>query len=261
MDAMQSRQAEPSNRMPLIGDRAPSFHAITTQGEINFPDDYYGSWIVFFSHPADFTPVCTSEFMTFASMINEFKVLNTILVGLSIDSIYSHIAWLRRIRELVWKDIKHVDVTFPLIADVSMEIAKKYGMLHPQNSTTQTVRAVFIIDPFGVIRTILYYPASTGRNMQEIKRILLSLQKVDCEQIATPANWMPCDDVILPPPGTCGAARDRIDLVGENRYCMDWFMCFKQSNCESCNHYQEPEALPYPSAYPTRRYRARRQND
>jgi peroxiredoxin (alkyl hydroperoxide reductase subunit C) len=259
MDVMQNQQADLSNRIPLIGDRAPSFHAITTQGEINFPEDYYGSWVVFFSHPADFTPVCTSEFMTFASMMNEFNERNTKLVGLSIDSIYSHIAWLRKIRELIWKDIKHVDVTFPLIADVTMEIAKSYGMLHPQNSSTQTVRAVFIIDPYGVIRTILYYPASTGRNMQEIMRILISLQKVDCEQIATPANWMPCDDVILPPPGTCGAARDRIDRVGENRYCMDWFMCFKQSNCTPCDTYKEPEALPYPSAFPSRRYQFRRQ--
>lgn len=268
------------NRMPLIGDKAPSFHAITTQGEIDFPEDYYGRWIVFFSHPADFTPVCTSEFMTFASMINEFRALNTELVGLSIDSIYSHIAWLRKIRELSWKDIKHVDVSFPLIADLSMEIAKKYGMLHPSYSGTQTVRAVFIIDPEGIIRAILYYPATTGRNMNEILRMLYALQKADCENIATPANWMPCDDVIVPPPGTCGAAKDRMEQYKENMYCLDWFLCFKQAGCENCSRMEEeralsylpgcescvdtgkPEALPYPSAvyYPgskTNSYRKR----
>jgi peroxiredoxin (alkyl hydroperoxide reductase subunit C) len=246
-------------RMPLIGDKAPAFHAVTTQGEFNFPQDYCGRWVILFSHPADFTPVCTTEFMTFASMINEFKELGTELVGLSIDSIYSHIAWLRKIRELSWKDIKHIDVTFPLIADITMEIAKKYGMMHPNYSGTQTVRAVFIIDPESTIRAILYYPATTGRNMQEIKRMVIALQKADCEKIATPANWMPCDDVILPAPGTCGAAMQRVETVNENTYCLDWFLCFKQSNCEPCNQPSEPEAVPYPSAYPSRnRYNYRR---
>ncbi len=238
--------------MPLIGDMAPPFHAITTQGEINFPQDYRGRWVVLFSHPADFTPVCTTEFMTFASMINEFRALGTELIGLSIDSIYSHIAWLRKIRELSWKDIKHVDVTFPLIADISMEIAKKYGMMHPGYSNTQAVRAVFVIDPEGRIRAIIYYPATTGRNMYEIKRLLVALQRADCEQIATPANWMPQDDVILPAPGTCGAAMERVESVNENRYCLDWFLCFKQSNCEEGEKRYEPELNPYPSAYPSR---------
>lgn len=220
--------------MPLIGDMAPSFHAVTTQGEINFPEDYSGHWVILFSHPADFTPVCTTEFMTFASMINQFKALNTELIGLSIDSIYSHIAWLRKIQELSWKDIKHIEVTFPLIADIKMEIARKYGMLHHM-SDTQTVRAVFIIDPEGIIRAILYYPSSTGRNMEEIKRLIIALQKADCDNVATPANWMPCDDVILPPPGSCGAAADRISNVNEYMYCLDWFLCFKQTNCEACS--------------------------
>lgn len=221
-------------RMPLIGDRAPSFHAVTTQGEIDFPSDYYGKWVIFFSHPADFTPVCTTEFMTFASMIDEFRSMNTELLGLSIDSIYAHIAWLRKIQELSWKNIKHVSVTFPLIEDIRMEIAKQYGMIHPGMSNTQTVRAVFIIDPEGIIRAILYYPASTGRNMDEIKRILISLQMADYEGIATPANWKPGEDVILPPPGSCNSAKERMESVGENIYCLDWFLCFKQSYCNSC---------------------------
>jgi peroxiredoxin (alkyl hydroperoxide reductase subunit C) len=238
-------------RMPLIGELAPGFHAVSTQGEINFPEDFSGRWIVLFSHPGDFTPVCTTEFMTFASMMNEFKALNTELIGLSIDSLYSHIAWLRRIRELSWKNMKHAEVTFPLIADSSMEIARQYGMIHPYNSQTQTVRAVFIIDPEGIIRTILYYPASTGRNIPEIKRILMSLQKVDAEKIATPADWMPCDDVIIPPPGTCGAARERMERGGENLYCLDWFLCFKQSGCSPYSNTNEPEFLPYPSVFST----------
>lgn len=239
-------------RMPLIGDRAPSFHAVTTQGELNFPEDFYGRWVILFSHPADFTPVCTTEFMTFASMINEFKTLGTELIGLSIDSVFSHIAWLRKIRELAWKDMKHVEVTFPLIADITMEISKQYGMLQPGNSNTQTVRAVFIIDPEGIIRTILYYPPSTGRNMEEIKRIIIALQKADCENIATPANWMPCDDVILPPPGSCGAANERMESFNENTYCLDWFLCFQQSNCVPCKNNIIPEVLPYPSGYTSR---------
>ena len=243
---------EENNHMPMIGDKAPAFRAVTTQGEVDFPKDYNGRWVILFSHPADFTPVSTTEFMTFASMINEFKALNTELIGLSIDSIYSHIAWFRKIRELAWKDIKHVDVNFPLIADVTMEIAKKYGMLHPGYSGTQAVRAVFIIDPEGKIRAILYYPASTGRNMQEIKRIILSLQKVDCENIATPANWIPCDDVILPPPRSCGAAIERYEQVNEDIYCMDWFLCFRQSGCSPCDIGYEPEGNPYPSIYPSR---------
>ena len=217
------------NRLPLIGDMAPAFQANTTQGPINFPEDFKGKWVILFSHPADFTPVCTTEFMTFASMKADFDALNTELVGLSIDSMFSHIAWLRRIQELEWNGIKQPEVTFPLIEDLSMEVSKKYGMVHPgTGSKTSAVRAVFVIDPEGVIRTILYYPASTGRNFDEIKRIVLALQKADKEQIATPADWRPGDDVILPPPGSCGAAKDRMESQDENKYCLDWFLCFKK---------------------------------
>ena len=166
-------------RMPLIGDKAPSFQAVTTQGEIHFPEDYTGKWVILFSHPADFTPVCTTEFMTFASMAEEFRSLNTELVGLSVDSLYAHIAWLRKIQELEWNGMKNVEVKFPLIEDIRMEVANKYGMIQPGQSNTQAVRAVFIIDPQAKIRTILYYPLSTGRNFDEIKRIILALQKAD----------------------------------------------------------------------------------
>ncbi len=216
-------------RMPLIGEDAPAFKAITTQGEINFPDDYKGKWVILFSHPADFTPVCTTEFMTFASMIDEFKAINTELVGLSVDSLYAHIAWLRRIQELEWKDMKHVNVTFPLIEDIRMEVANKYGMIQPNASNTQAVRAVFVIDPNGKIRTILYYPLSTGRNFDEIKRIILALQKADSDHCATPADWRPGDDVIVPTAGSCGTARERMENQSEDQYCLDWFLCFKKS--------------------------------
>ena len=216
-------------RMPLIGEDAPAFKAITTQGEINFPEDYKGKWVILFSHPADFTPVCTTEFMTFASMIDEFKAINTELVGLSVDSLYAHIAWLRRIQELEWKDMKHVNVTFPLIEDIRMEVANKYGMIQPNASNTQAVRAVFVIDPNGKIRTILYYPLSTGRNFDEIKRIILALQKADSDHCATPADWRPGADVIVPTAGSCGTARERMENQSEDQYCLDWFLCFKKS--------------------------------
>ena len=218
-------------QMPLIGDKAPAFKAVTTQGEISFPEDYKGKWVVLFSHPADFTPVCTTEFMTFASMIDEFKALNTELIGLSVDSLYSHIAWLRKIQELEWKGMRNVEVIFPLIEDIRMEVATKYGMIQPGASNTQAVRAVFIIDPEEVVRTILYYPLSTGRNFQEIKRIIIALQKADSDNVATPADWQPGDDTIVPTAGSCGTAKERMESKEGDMYCLDWFLCFrKESN-------------------------------
>lgn len=214
--------------MPLIGNVAPSFKAKTTQGDINFPEDYKGRWAILFSHPADFTPVCTTEFMTFASMMDEFKALNTDLIGLSVDSLYAHIAWLRRIKEIEYKGMKNIEVTFPLIEDITMDVAKKYGMIQPGQSNTQAVRAVFVIDPNGIIRTILYYPLSTGRNFDEIKRIILALQKADKDGVATPADWRPGDDVIVPPAGSCGIAKERMESKAEDQYCLDWFMCLKK---------------------------------
>ncbi len=215
-------------QMPLIGDPAPSFSAVTTQGEINFPVDYEGKWVILFSHPADFTPVCTTEFMTFTKMLDEFKELNTELIGLSVDSLHSHIAWLRKINDLEWKDMKNLDVTFPLIEDIKMDVANKFGMIQPNQSSTQAVRAVFVIDPKGIIRTILYYPLSTGRNFDELKRIIQALQKADSDGVATPADWRPGDDVILPPPGSCGSAKERVNTKDKDVYCLDWFMCFKK---------------------------------
>ncbi len=215
--------------MPLIGDEAPAFEAVTTQGNISFPEDYKGKWVILFSHPADFTPVCTTEFMTFAKMQEEFKALNTELIGLSIDSLYAHIAWLRTINEKIeYKGMKNVEVNFPVIEDLRMDVAKKYGMVQPNASTTQAVRAVFIIDPDAKVRAVIYYPLSNGRNMDEIKRLILAMQKSDKDGVATPANWQPGDDVIIPTPGSCGAAKERVAKKEEGKYCLDWFLCLKK---------------------------------
>jgi peroxiredoxin (alkyl hydroperoxide reductase subunit C) len=220
---------ETATRLPLIGEVAPSFEADTTQGRIKFPENYKGKWVILFSHPADFTPVCTTEFMTFASMQQEFRALNCELVGLSIDSTFSHIAWLRTIREKVqFRNLKDVEVTFPVISDLTMEVSRLYGMLQPSASTTQAVRAVFFIDPESKVRALLYYPLSNGRNFQEIKRLLMAMQTTDREQVATPADWRPGEEVIIPPPGSCGAAKERVESTDPSVRCVDWFLCFKK---------------------------------
>jgi len=219
---------EKINAMPRIGDKAPEFKAVTTQGEINFPHDYKGSWVILFSHPADFTPVCTSEFMTFATMAEKFEKANTKLVGLSVDGLYSHIAWLRTIKEKIeYKGMKDVEVKFPLIEDITMEVAMKYGMMMPGESNTKAVRAVFFIDPKGIIRTILYYPLSLGRNFEEIYRVVLGLQTADEFSVALPADWQPGDDVIVPTAGSCGVAKQRMESKEEMK-CYDWFFCTKK---------------------------------
>ncbi|MCF6182960.1 peroxiredoxin [Lutibacter sp.] len=213
--------------MPRIGDKAPEFKAVTTQGEINFPGDYKGKWAILFSHPADFTPVCTSEFITFASLEDKFNNANCDLVGLSIDGLYSHIAWLRSIKEKIeYNGMKDVDVKFPLIEDITMEIAKKYGMIQPNEDTTKAVRAVFFVDPKGIIRTIIYYPLSLGRNFDELYRVLIALQTADAFDVATPADWRPGDDVIIGPAGSCGTAKNRMEGK-EDMNCKDWYFCSK----------------------------------
>jgi peroxiredoxin (alkyl hydroperoxide reductase subunit C) len=214
--------------MPRIGDKAPVFKAVTTQGEINFPADYEGKWVILFSHPADFTPVCTSEFMTFASLEDKFNKANCKLVGLSVDGLYSHIAWLRTIKDKIeYKGMKDVEVKFPLIEDITMEVAKKYGMIQPGESSTKAVRAVFFIDQKGIIRAIIYYPLSLGRNFDELYRALIAMQAADAFEIATPADWRPGDPVIIPPAGSCGVAKDRMENKKDLK-CYDWFFCTKK---------------------------------
>lgn len=214
--------------MPRIGEKAPAFKAVTTQGEINFPGQYKGRWVILFSHPADFTPVCTSEFMTFAAREKEFAKANCKLVGLSVDGLYSHIAWLRTIKEKIeYKGMKKVEVKFPLIEDITMEVAKKYGMIQPGESSTKAVRAVFFIDPAGIIRTIIYYPLSLGRNFDELYRVLIGLQTADAYAVALPADWQPGDDVIVPTAGSCGVAKQRMENKKEMK-CYDWFFCTRK---------------------------------
>lgn len=220
--------------LPRIGEKAPEFTAVTTQGNINFPSDYTGSWVILFSHPADFTPVCTSEFITFATMEDQFAKANTKLVGLSVDGLYSHIAWLRTIKDKIeYKGHKDVEVRFPLIEDITMEVAKKYGMIQPGESNTKAVRAVFIIDPKGIVRAMIYYPLSMGRNFDELYRAVLALQTADAFGVATPADWMPGDDVIVPTAGSCGVAKNRMEGKEGDMHCYDWFFCTKKLDKET----------------------------
>jgi len=226
---METNSENQIHSMPRIGDKAPSFNASTSQGNIRFPEDYAGKWKILFSHPADFTPVCTSEFMTFGKMAREFEDLNCQLVGLSVDGLHSHIAWLRTISERIdWKGMKGIEVKFPLIADINMHVANLYGMIQPGESTTSAVRAVFFIDPKDIIRAIMYYPQSLGRNFDEIKRVLMGLQTVDNFGVALPADWKPGDEVIVPPAGSCGVAKEMMENKSVGMHCYDWFFCTKQ---------------------------------
>jgi peroxiredoxin (alkyl hydroperoxide reductase subunit C) len=184
--------------------------------------------VIFFSHPADFTPVCTSEFMTFATLESQFERANCKLLGLSVDGLYSHIAWLRTIKEKIqYKGMKDVEVKFPLIEDITMEVARAYGMIQPGESSTKAVRAVFFVDPKGIIRAIIYYPLSLGRNFDELYRSLIAMQTADAFSVATPADWRPGDEVIVPPAGSCGVAKDRMEGKQDMK-CYDWFFCTKK---------------------------------
>lgn len=208
---------------PLIGDKAPIFEAKTTQGVVNFPEDYEGKWIVLFSHPADFTPVCTTEFMAFQQRKEQFDELNTQLIGLSIDQVFSHIKWIDWIKENF-----DLDIEFPIIADHG-KVASLYGMIHP-NKESNTVRAVFIIDPTGTIRAILYYPQELGRNMDEILRMVRAFQIADDKKVAMPANWPNNETfgerVIVPPASDVETARKRLKQKGIK--CYDWWLCTKE---------------------------------
>ena len=217
------------NKMPFIGDMAPHFVAHTTNGIVKFPEDYKNRWVILFSHPLDFTPVCTSEFIAFQSEIKEFQKLNTDILGLSVGAINSHLAWFRAIYEDIdFNGLKNIHITFPVIEDLDMKIAKLYGMIHPHASDTKTVRAVFIIDPNGIIRTILYYPQTTGRNISEIKRVLMALQTTDAFGVSTPANWIPGANVIEPTPKTRDDMDKRIKTKDKNLNVQSWFFTLRK---------------------------------
>lgn len=216
---MYADNAEKIVRLPRLNEAAPAFEAVTTHGTIRL-SDYGGSWLVLFSHPADFTPVCTTEFIGFAEIYPELQKRNVELLGLSVDSVYSHIAWMRNIEEKMG-----VKIPFPVIADLNKDVATLYGMVMPGESTTETSRCVFVIDPKGTLRAMIYYPLTTGRNMQEILRLIDALQATDEHQVATPANWKPGDKVIIPPPKTTELAEQRI---GDGYECLDWYLCKKE---------------------------------
>ena len=205
--------------LPRLGEPAPPFEAVTTHGILKL-EDFKGSWLILFSHPADFTPVCTTEFIGFAEIYTELQKRGVDLLALSVDSVSSHIAWVRNIEEKTG-----VKIPFPIIADLSKEVSFDYGMIHPEQSKTETVRCVFIIDPNQIIRTILYYPLTTGRNMQEILRIVDALQTTDENRVATPANWQPGDMLVVPPPNTQEMAEERLKQGYE---CVDWYLCKKK---------------------------------
>ena len=214
-------------RLPLIGEKAPSFEVQTTHGKIKFPDDYKGKWVVLFSHPADFTPVCTTEFVAFQKRYDEFKKLNCELIGLSIDQVFSHIKWVEWIKEKL-----NVEIKFPIIADDTGNVAKLLGMVHPSKGTN-TVRAVFIIDPDGIVRAILYYPQELGRDMDEILRMVKGLQTSDKHGVAIPANWpnneLIGDRVIIPPAADEKTAKERLEKAKAGEFeCYDWWLCHKK---------------------------------
>jgi len=205
--------------LPVLGKKAPDFEVLTTHGTLKL-SDFEGTWLVLFSHPADFTPVCTTEFIAFSKIYDELKKRNTEFLGLSVDSVSSHIAWMRNIEKKM-----RVKIQFPIIADLNKEVAKKYGMVHPAQSKTQTVRCVFVIDPEGKIRAMIYYPLTTGRNMKEILRLIDALQITDKHKVATPTNWKPGDPVVVPPPATAEQAEERLK---EGYKCKDWYLCLKK---------------------------------
>jgi peroxiredoxin 2/4 len=207
-----------SGRMPVIGEPAPDFTAETTQGPLKL-SDLKGKWVVMFSHPADFTPVCTTEFLAFAKVFDELKAMNVQLIGLSVDSVSAHLAWVHAIKEKMG-----VDIPFPIIADLSMNIAKSYGMIHAGQSTTATVRCVFFIDDKGITRAMIYYPLQNGRYIPEIIRLVKALQMTDKNKVSTPANWQPGDKVVVPPPKTAAEMAKR---PTEGYECKDWYLCFK----------------------------------
>ena len=201
---MENQTAQKLN-MPLIGEKAPDFTAITTHGPLTFSEFNKGSWVIMFSHPADFTPVCTTELSAFANDKEFYAKHNTKLIGLSIDSIHSHLAWVNNVREKTG-----VYMDFPIIADLDMKVANLYGMLHPGASATAAVRAVFFIDPKSTVRLILYYPLNIGRNMEEIKRVLEAMQTADEYKVALPLNWKKGEKVIVPPPKTMIELEERL---------------------------------------------------
>ncbi|ABV94255.1 putative peroxiredoxin [Dinoroseobacter shibae DFL 12 = DSM 16493] len=218
MNAHATPTPETSVGLPRLNEPAPAFDALTTDGR-KTNADYKGKWLILFSHPADFTPVCTTEFVAFANRAEEFAALDTQLLGLSIDSHYAHIAWMRSIKESFG-----IEIPFPIIADLDMKVAQAYGMIQPGASDTQAVRATFVIDPEGILRAMVYYPMTNGRSVDEFLRLVKALQTSDTHKVATPENWTPGQDVIVPTPQTAAAAEARISEGFDTK---DWYFSTK----------------------------------
>jgi peroxiredoxin (alkyl hydroperoxide reductase subunit C) len=215
---MTDTSNSPATTLPRMNEPAPDFKAKTTHGDRSL-SDYKGKWLILFSHPADFTPVCTTEFIGFAKAHDTFKSMDCELLGLSIDSLFSHLAWTRNIKEKFG-----VAIPFPIIEDIKMDVARAYGMVHPGAADTQAVRATFFIDPKGMLRAMVYYPMSNGRSIAEFVRLIQALQASDKNSIATPEGWTPGCDVIVPPPKTAEAADKR---AGEGFKTVDWYYSTK----------------------------------
>lgn len=221
-------QKEDSYCIPLIGERAPSFNQVSTMGAINFPIDYPGKWKILFSHPGDFTAICSSEIIELAAMQDEFVKLNTSIFVLSTDGLNSHLQWIRSLESIETDNEIPIKIKFPLIADTDLSVSKKYGMIHQYSSTTKDVRGVFIINTDDKIAAIFYYPNKIGRNIEEIKRTLIALQTVEKYNVLTPVNWKPGDDVMIPSPSTVEEAENLELEKSENLYNKSWFMWYKK---------------------------------
>ncbi|MCB2208259.1 MAG: peroxiredoxin [Bacteroidetes bacterium] len=222
-------QESETYRIPLIGEKAPSFTGQSTKGTIHFPDDYFGQWKILFSHPADFTPVCSTEILELAELQDDFSELNVKLVVMSTDGLNSHIEWVRSLQGIRLHGREAITIEFPLVSDTDLEISKKYGMLHPGYSTTKDVRGVFIIDPEDKICATFFYPVSTGRNIEEIKRVLMALQTSAKRDVLTPANWQPGDDVLIDSPVSVEAAEKLAAKENPDLYSLEWYLWFKKS--------------------------------
>ncbi|OFY36697.1 MAG: hypothetical protein A2W91_03425 [Bacteroidetes bacterium GWF2_38_335] len=213
-------------RIPLIGETAPSFIAESTEGKLNFPDDYFSKWKIIFSHPAAFTPVCSTELLELAKLQGKFKKLNTGILVLSTDGVNSHLEWQKSLETIKYQGGETVDIDFPLISDKTLEISKLYGMIHPNYSSTRDIRGVFIIDPSNKIRAMMFYPSETGRNMDEIMRTLIALQSSDDKNILTPANWDPGEDVLLESPTTEKESEKLSKNKNPDIYNLTWYLWF-----------------------------------
>ncbi len=222
-------QVTQDQNIPMLGEPAPTFTSKTTEGMLNFPQDYLGKWKILFSHPADFTPVCSTEILELAEMQDEFEELNTKLVVLSTDGLNSHLDWIRSLEGIQVADGKKAGINFPLVPDPGLKISGKYGMIHSHMSTTKTVRGVFIIDPENRIAAMFFYPFTTGRNFDEIKRTIIALQESDRKNVLTPANWQPGDDYLIDSPESADVAKKLSEKNKSSIYSKEWYLWYRKN--------------------------------